>query len=158
MQYPKLYRRRYIPNETIWLKDDVILHIDNSFIATRWNTLKPRRDIATGISGYFLSDGIKVSKVFDVNGMLVHWYCDIINAVYNGDDSSYVFEDLLLDVVIDKAGALRVLDTGETAYALKENIITKEQLIDAMFKLDKLLNLIYSGEFKKYQSAVEAYE
>ncbi|MBQ2320552.1 MAG: DUF402 domain-containing protein, partial [Lachnospiraceae bacterium] len=62
----KLFRRRFIPEEIVELKDDKILSIDktNNIIITKWNVLKPRNDIDHGISAYFINDGIKVSKIF----------------------------------------------------------------------------------------------
>lgn len=43
----KLFRRRFIPEEIVELKDDKILSMDknNNIIITKWNVLKPRNDI-----------------------------------------------------------------------------------------------------------------
>ena len=60
----KLYRKRYIPNESILLKDDNILFADDKLIITSWKTLKPRKDISYGYSAYFIDKGFKVSKMF----------------------------------------------------------------------------------------------
>ena len=40
----KLYRRRFIPEETVFLKDDIIEKADGDIIITRWKTLKPRKE------------------------------------------------------------------------------------------------------------------
>ena len=50
MKKPVLFRKRYIPSEIVELKDDIILYRDDSMLITRWTTLKPRHDIAGGIS------------------------------------------------------------------------------------------------------------
>ena len=46
----QLFRRRYIPDEIKELKDDVVLSADDKMILTKWNVLKPRKDIARGVS------------------------------------------------------------------------------------------------------------
>lgn len=48
MSRPRLFRRRYIPDENIELKNDMILVLEPNFIVTSWNVLKPRRDISRG--------------------------------------------------------------------------------------------------------------
>ena len=45
-----IYRKRYIPNETNYLKDDIIVHMDDKIIVTKWDTIKKREDIKTGIN------------------------------------------------------------------------------------------------------------
>ena len=68
----QLFRRRYIPDEIKELKDDIVLSADDKMILTKWNVLKPRKDIARGVSAYFLDKGIKVSKVYDAEDNLVY--------------------------------------------------------------------------------------
>ena len=65
----QLFRRRYIPDEIKELKDDIVLSADDKMILTKWNVLKPRKDIARGVSAYFLDKGIKVSKVYDAEAV-----------------------------------------------------------------------------------------
>ena len=50
MKRPVIFRKRFIPSETVELKDDVLLNRDDSMLITRWTTLRPRHDIAGGIS------------------------------------------------------------------------------------------------------------
>ena len=109
----RLYRRRFIPDETVFLKDDEILLYNDEVIVTRWTALKPRDDFARGLSCYFLNKGMKVSKFFDSNGGLVYYYCDIIETVFNAGKNSYCFNDLLIDVIVYKDGSVRVCDLGE---------------------------------------------
>ena len=66
----QLFRRRYIPDEIKELKDDIVLSVTDDMILTKWNVLKPRKDIARGVSAYFIDKGIKVSKVYDSEEIL----------------------------------------------------------------------------------------
>lgn len=153
-----LYRKRFIPNEIVHLKDDIILHYEQDLIVTRWNTLKPRPDTARGISAYYIDLGFKVSKIYDKSDMLVYWYCDIINTLRDDNGHSIIFEDLLVDVVVYKDGFIKVLDIGELVQALDENLITPAQLKRALSILDNLLDIIYSDQFHIYQKVIEDME
>ena len=151
----KLYRRRHIPNELTHLKDDRILQYDpGKILITEWKTLKPRRDFARGVSAFFLDRGIKVSKLFDHEGKLSRWYCDI-GMFHLSENNSLTFEDLLFDVVVNKDGSYRVLDIGEAAEAYRLQLITEEQLLYAMEVLDTLLALIHSGQFRELQNIID---
>lgn len=154
----KLYRKRFIPNETTYLKDDEILFIDNDLIITQWNTLKPRSDISRGISAYFMKDGYKISKIYDSNNKLVYWYCDIIRWQKDCGNHSIIFEDLLLDVVVYENGFIKVLDTGEVAEALEMQYIDVPTAITAMHTLDRLLQIIYRGDFHILQQYINEAE
>lgn len=153
-----LYRKRIIPEEMILLKDDVILHQDASTIITKWNSLKPRKDFSNGISAYFMDEGFKVSKIFDKHHKLVYWYCDIIETEYNSEQHTYIFTDLLADVVIYPDGELRVLDLDEIGDALEQKLISKDLSVKALRLCNQLLEKIYSGNFKKYQNIINKYE
>lgn len=153
-----LYRKRIIPKELICLEDDSILYIDSELIVTKWNTLKPRSDISRGISAYFIKEGIKVSKIYNHNGDIVYWYCDIIDTVYDAAANSYTFTDLLADVLVYEDGTVKVVDLGEVATALSENSINKDVVIRALTLTDNLLDTIYSGNFYKYQTVINKYE
>ena len=150
----KLYRKRHIPNELTHLKDDRILQYDpGKLLITEWTTLKPRKDFARGVSAFFLDRGIKVSKLFDHNGTLSRWYCDI--GMFHLDGDCLTFEDLLFDVVINKDGSYRVLDIGEAAEAYRRQLITEDQLLYAMNVLDSLLELIHNGHFRELQKIID---
>ncbi len=153
-KYPKIYRKRFIPDELICLKDDYILRYEPNLLITGWLTLKPRRDIARGVSAYILNKGIKVSKIYDRFGRLVYWYCDIIRTVRKPEENSLIFEDLLLDVIVYEDGSYRVADLGEAADALEQGLITQDMLISALRTLDKLLETINNGEFTVLQKIV----
>ena len=150
MSRPRLFRRRFIPDENIELKDDMILALEPNLIITSWNVLKPRRDISRGVSAYFIDKGIKVSKVFDNAGQMVYWYCDIIET-----ENTYTFIDLLIDVVVYPDGQVEVLDMDEFADAMEQGILSVGTIAHAMRATDDLLHTIYAGEFEKYTHYID---
>ena len=151
----KLFRRRFIPEEIVELKDDKILSMDknNNIIITKWNVLKPRNDIDHGISAYFINDGIKVSKIFNSDGNLVYWYCDIIETVH--DNNTYTFNDLLIDIIIHPDGKVEVVDMDEFADVMENGILTNHTIAKALRCANSLLKDIYSGNFEKYTRYIE---
>lgn len=155
MARPRLFRRRYIPDENIELKDDIILDIKPGLIITSWNVLKPRRDISRGVSAYFTDKGVKVSKVFDNAGQLVYWYCDIIETHYNEQDNTYTFNDLLIDVIIYPDGQVEVVDMDEFADAMEQGILNVGTIAHAMRATDNLLHTIYEGHFDEYTHYID---
>lgn len=155
MSRPRLFRRRFIPDENIELKDDMILALEPNLIITSWNVLKPRRDISRGVSAYFIDKGIKVSKVFDNAGQMVYWYCDIIETHYDEKENIYTFNDLLIDVVVYPDGQVEVLDMDEFADAVEQGILSVGTIAHAMRATDDLLHTIYAGEFEKYTHYID---
>ena len=155
MSRPRLFRRRFIPDENIELKDDLILALEPTIIITRWNVLKPRRAISRGVSAYFIDKGIKVSKVFDNAGQMVYWYCDIIETHYDEKENIYTFNDLLIDVVVYPDGQVEVLDMDEFADAMEQGILSVGTIAHAMRATDDLLHTIYAGEFEKYTHYID---
>ena len=155
MSRPRLFRRRFIPDENIELKDDMILALEPNLIITSWNVLKPRRDISRGVSAYFIDKGIKVSKVFDNAGQMVYWYCDIIETHYDEKENIYTFNDLLIDVVVYPDGQVEVLDMDEFADAMEQGILSVGTIAHAMRATYDLLHTIYAGEFEKYTHYID---
>ena len=155
MSRPRLFRRRFIPDENIELKDDMILALEPNLIITSWNVLKPRRDISRGVSAYFIDKGIKVSKVFDNAGQMVYWYCDIIETHYDEKENIYTFNDLLIDVIVYPDGQVEVLDMDEFADAMEQGILSVGTIAHAMRATDYLLHTIYAGEFEKYTHYID---
>lgn len=155
MSRPRLFRRRFIPDENIELKDDMILALEPNLIITSWNVLKPRRDISRGVSAYFIDKGIKVSKVFDNAGQMVYWYCDIIETHYDEKENIYTFNDLLIDVVVYPDGQVEVLDMDEFSDAMEQGILSVGTIAHAMRATDDLLHTIYAGEFEKYTHYID---
>ena len=123
MSNPTLYRKRLIPEECILLKDDRILHRDDQIIVTGWYTLKPRKDIHHGFSCYYLTDGFKISRFYKDNDSMAFWYCDIVDHTYDADTDTYVFTDLLVDVIVYTDGFVKVVDLDELAEALEKGLI-----------------------------------
>ena len=158
MDKPKLYRKRIIPEEIILLDKDEILYSDEDIIVTRWNTIKPKKILHHGCSCYFLKEGFKVSKFYRQDGTLIYWYCDIISYTYDKGENSYVFTDLLADVLVYPDGHVEVVDVGEIADALSDGTLTVEEMIPALRSLDKLLSIIYSGDFAKIQDMINTKE
>ncbi|MBB2184546.1 DUF402 domain-containing protein [Lachnospiraceae bacterium MD1] len=158
MNLPMLYRRRFIPNELIPLKDDVIVEMNQELIITKWVTLRPRRDIARGISAIFLKEGFKVSKVLDKNDNLVYWYCDIIQPKIDHIKNTVIIEDLLVDVILYENGTMRIMDLDELSEALERNLITQNEATYALRTLNRLLQIIYRGEFHLLQEPVNQAE
>ena len=154
----KLYRKRYIPNESILLKDDNIIFADDKLIITSWKTLKPRRDISYGYSAYFMDKGFKVSKMFHEDGHLVYWYCDIIDTEYTPETNTYIFQDLLADVLIYPNGSVQVVDLDEIADLLEGNVIDAPIVSKSLRILNELLQLIYQNKFKDYQQVINDIE
>lgn len=154
----RLYRKRIIPEECVFLKDDEILYQDREVIITRWHTLRPKKTLHHGYSCYFLERGFKVSKFYDHDNRLISWYCDIISHTCSVDPQTgvhtYVFTDLLVDVVIYPDGFVRVVDLDEMADALRDGRMSQSELQDALRHLDKLLSVIYAGHFGKLQQFI----
>ena len=162
-----LFRRRFIPNELTFLKDDEIIAYNDDLIATRWNSLKPRSDFARGMSTYYRKKGIKISKIIDKDGNFLHWYCDIVTEcgeealdvdnrckLRNGADEfllsggmpgvrPIVYQDLLIDIIVNPNGLIEVADLDELADARKEGLITSEMTDKALYTTKNYLRLLY---------------
>lgn len=158
MDKPVLYRKRIIPEEIIKLDKDEILYMDDGHIITRWNTIKPKKTLHHGCSCYFLKEGFKVSKFYREDGSLIYWYCDIIEYTYDPGENSYVFTDLLADVLVYPDGRVEVIDVGEIADALTDGTLSVDEMIPALRSLDDLLGRIYSGGFSRIQEMINRIE
>lgn len=148
MTNPILYRRRIIPDECILLKDDIILSCDEDHIVTKWNALRPKKDLHHGASCYFLKEGFKVSKFCREDDSLLYFYCDIVDYNYDAVQNNLIVTDLLADVIIYPDGFVKVVDLDELVTALEARSISLDTLKASLNKLDKLLNIIYSGKFE----------
>ena len=148
MEKPLLYRKRYIPLEIKSLNDDEILLVTDDVIVTKWNTFKPKKEFSKGVSYTFLNEGYKISKFMKDNGETVYYYCDIIHSEYQKEKNTWIFTDLLVDVKIYPSGFVEVVDVGEVAEALDSGLINEETVKELLVKLDKLLEIVYSGKWK----------
>ena len=158
MEYPSLYRKRIIPNECILLKDDVILSWNRERIVTRWNALKPKKDLHHGYSCYFLREGYKVSKFYTVDDSLLYYYCDIITSEYIEATNSFIVTDPLADVIVYPDGFVKVVDLDEMVPALEEGGISLDDLKSALISCNSLLTEIYAGRLCELTTYIEAYE
>lgn len=154
MENPIIYRRRIIPEECIQLKDDVILHHDEHILVTKWNTIRPKKELDHGYSCYFLKQGFKVSRFYNHQGQHICWYCDVIDYEYIHRTNTYIFTDLLADVILYPDGRIRVVDLDELADALENHLITPGQLMKALRRLDYLLSIIDRGRFGELQNEI----
>ena len=158
MTSPILYRKRIIPEECILLKDDIVLYRDNEIIVTKWNALKPKIDLHHGFSCYFLNKGYKVSKFMREDNSLLYWYCDIVEHSYDDKTDTFVFTDLLADVIVYPDDKVKVVDLDEIAVALERKMLSERELSITLRTLDSLLNSIYSGDFDYLKSKIEQFE
>lgn len=157
MKISKLYRKRFIPDEYIFFKDDIIVRQSDDVVVTRWNTLKPKEDFSHGVSCYFLKEGWKLSKIYRRDGSLVYWYFDIVEYSYREKEEALVFTDLLADVIIYPDGKITVVDLDELAFALEEKLITEKQMTSCLHRLHHLLSLLYNNEFEHLQTELEGF-
>lgn len=147
MKDPILYRKRLIPKECVRLKDDKILICNDDVILTKWNALKPKKDLHHGYSCYFLKEGFKVSKFYTAEDKLIYWYCDIVAYDYDEAENALTVTDLLADVIIYPYGFVKVVDIDEMVTCLDQDLITLPQLKSSLTQLDKLLQIIYADKF-----------
>ena len=157
MRKPLIYRKRYIPFETIDISGDELLFISDEILITRWNSIKPRTDFSKGVSFTFLNEGFKISRYYDHSGKFLYWYCDIIEMQYVEKEDAYTLVDLLLDVKVMADGTLKVLDADELAEALEQNLISNRQACEALRTLDSILKMICRGEFPPAECRNEKY-
>ncbi|MBQ8592147.1 MAG: DUF402 domain-containing protein [Lachnospiraceae bacterium] len=158
MPHPVLYRKRIIPDECVELKDDIILSYDKERIITKWNALKPKKDLHHGYSCYFLKEGYKISKFYREDNSLMYHYCDIITHEFLPEENKLIVTDLLADVIIYPDGFVKVVDLDEMVPALDCGGISLEHLKCALLSCSQLLEIIYSGKLQELTKYIEAFE
>ena len=142
-----MFRKRFIPFETVDISGDELLFRSEELLITRWKAIKPRTDISGGISYTFLKDDFKVSRFYDALGNFAYWYCDVIGVEYDEKSDTFTIVDLLIDIKIMPDGTMRVVDTDELAEALDKGLISKEQACRSLRELDRVLKMIYEKNF-----------
>ncbi len=147
---PRIYRIRYVPAEVVDLSSDTLLFWDQRYLITEWKPIKPRKDIARGISCVFLERGWKISAFLDEEKKIKCWYCDIIDIDYSCDTDTYRLYDLLVDVKIKPNGKVEVLDLDELALAFEQGLITQKQLTASLMQTKNLLDFIYSSDLPSF--------
>ena len=146
---PELIRKRLIPDEYIPLDDDTILYQSDDVIVTAWKTLHPKAQFSHGYSCYFLKKGWKVSRFFRRDNSLYYIYCDIIRSDYVKESDTWIFTDLLADVILENSGLVRFVDLDELADAFERGILPSASLASVLRSLNELLSCIYSGSFER---------
>ena len=147
MKTPLLYRKRLIPDEMVLLKNDTLLYRDERTMITKWNTLRPKKTLHHGLSCYLLDEGVKISKFYTAQHEFICWYCDIVTHSYECTTDTYIFIDLLADVLIYPDGVVKVVDLDELADAIRDGLLTPDLFQAALRQLDWLLKMIYQGSF-----------
>lgn len=147
MQKPGIFRKRYIPFETIDISGDELLYRSEEVLVTRWKAIKPRTDIFGGISYTFIKEGYKISRFYGNDMCFKYWYCDIIDVAYDMGKDTYTLTDLLVDVKMMPDGQIMVLDADELAEALEKGLVSQQQVSSSLRKLDSILKMIYEGNF-----------
>ena len=155
MKKPILYRKRFIPDELIELKNDEILECNDSILVTKWETLGKVHDFSYGYSCHFLKEGFKISKFLKSDGSLYCWYCDIVTYDYNRAVNSLTTIDLLADVIIYPDGKLKVVDLDELTEAFDKKLIDESLLKKSLLTLNRLLNEIYENGMTNLVSPIE---
>ena len=155
MNYPVLYRKRFIPDECVKLKDDEILKLDDSVIITKWKALKKRCDISSGYSCYYLKDGYKVSKFLKEDNSLLCWYFDIITYDRDTESNTLTVIDLLADVIIYPDGKMKIDDLDELSEAFEKKLIDESLLKKSLLSLNRLLNEIYENGISSLTAPIE---
>ena len=154
MTTPALYRKRLIPDECVLLKDDIIVEMNDDHILTRWNTLKPKKTLHHGDSCYYLKKGIKVSRFYTKDDILICWYCDIVSYEWNNEKTSLLTTDLLLDILVYPDGSFKLLDMDELAEARARKLIPDTLLQSSLLTANRLLNEIYDNKFHEIYTPV----
>lgn len=140
-------RKRIIPNEIVELTEDELLFMDEDLIVTKWNAIRPRKDLKWGISYTFLKDGFKVSRFYNHQDEWMFYYVDILTIDYEKKANRYVMLDLLIDVKIDPKNQLKILDLDEFATALEKGTISNVEASMALQTLHKILALHEAKQF-----------
>ena len=155
MTYPVLYRKRFIPDECVELKDDEILKLDDSVMITKWKALKKRCDIYSGYSCYYFKEGYKISKFLKPDNTLSRWYFDIITYDRDKESNTLTVIDLLADVIIYPDGKMKIDDLDELSEAFEKRLIDESLLKKSLLSLNRLLCEIYENGISSLTEPIE---
>lgn len=99
-----------------------------------------------------------MSKFYCKDNALLCWYCDIVEYEYRQEDNSLVSLDLLADVVVYPDGFVKVMDLDELAFSMEKGTLSEDLLKKCLIRLNKLLQIIYSGNFHTLQNYINNIE
>jgi len=139
---PKIYRKRYIPDEIIDISGDERLYYDGKILVTEWKPIHVRSDFSGGISFAFLSEGYKIGFFYGKNKEFLFWYIDIIEAETDEVNNSITLIDLLLDVKVFPDGSYVVLDLDELEESLEKGYINNRQYEMSLKNSKKITDMI----------------
>jgi predicted RNA-binding protein associated with RNAse of E/G family len=150
-----LFRKRFIPDECVELKDDIILKQTDSMVVTKWHVIKERRDFSDGYSCFYLDRGYRISKFLKSDGSLLFWYFDVVDYDLDKETNTLHVIDLLADVVVYPSGKMRVVDLDELSEAFEKRLIDESLLKKSLLSLNRLLNEIYSDGIEPLSAPIE---
>ena len=82
----------------------------------------------------------------------------IISHDFDEQKNTLVVTDLLADVIVYPDGFVKVVDIGEMAQALEENLITVPQLKSALHSLNSLLERVYAGDMASLTAPIDRFD
>jgi hypothetical protein len=134
--------------------------IDKPYISTHTG-----KDVCLLKEGYYMVEYLPKNGNYGVRVFLndekdtVSYYIDVINDIGIDYEKGLYYDDLYLDITIDKAGGdiIKVWDEDELQEALDTEDITKEQYEKAYETLKDLLNQIANNENKYINNDHKAY-
>jgi len=145
----KMFRKRFIPDETVDISKDEVLERNDKRIVTRWLPIHPRNDVFCGMSFVYYKDGYKISKFYDKDGKLLYYYVDIIDYQYDEAQDAFTFIDLLVDIKFYPTGRVEYLDFDELQEAYDKKMIDGKMLLKAISTLNTIAEKIYNGDFEE---------
>lgn len=83
---------------------------------------------------------------------------DIVTHSYDEATDTYVFTDLLADVLVYPDGFIKVVDLDELSEANETGLLSLENLHKALRTTNALLTEIYAGRFEVFTAPINAYD
>ena len=75
--------------------------------------------------------------------------------LFDRESNALTVLDLLADVVVCPDGSVKVLDLDELADALEQGTLSQDLLKKCLNRLNRLLQIIYSGDFHALQKHIQ---